>query len=147
MKVEGGANSDSAYRHLQSKHHRRTAASINIRPSLQARSVPSNRSPISFIHHGRLSCGTHAPEGRSLGGTGQPPEVSCTVDEWKSSRYGHAVYSRSGPDSDVGLQKVDVGPPHPSTAQRAQGYDMGLVAILDKPEDLAVYAAHPVHQE
>lgn len=44
-----------------------------------------------------------------------------------------------------GLQKVDVNPPLASTAHRAQGYNMGLVAILDKPETLQVYAAHPAH--
>lgn len=32
------------------------------------------------------------------------------------------------------------------TASRAKGYDMGLVAILDKPEDVPGYAAHPAHQ-
>jgi hypothetical protein len=44
-----------------------------------------------------------------------------------------------------GLLKMDVGPPHASTASRAQGYDMGLVAVLDKAETIAVYAKHDAH--
>lgn len=32
-----------------------------------------------------------------------------------------------------------------STAHRSQGYDMGLVAILDKAETIKVYAEHPEH--
>jgi hypothetical protein len=44
-----------------------------------------------------------------------------------------------------GLQKMDVGPPHASTASRARGYDMGLVAVLDKSETIAVYAKHDAH--
>lgn len=32
------------------------------------------------------------------------------------------------------------------TASRAKGYDMGLLAILEKPDDLSVYAEHPSHQ-
>lgn len=33
------------------------------------------------------------------------------------------------------------------TAHRAQGFDMGLLAILEKKEDLPVYAEHPAHLE
>ena len=44
-----------------------------------------------------------------------------------------------------GLQRLDVGSPHVSTAHRSQGYNMGLVAILDKPETIKVYAEHPEH--
>lgn len=44
-----------------------------------------------------------------------------------------------------GLQKIDMGPPIPATAARAKGFDMGLIAILDKPEDLKGYAEHPAH--
>lgn len=46
-----------------------------------------------------------------------------------------------------GLQKLDVGPPHPTSSHRAQGYDMGFVAILDEPETIKVYAEHPAHLE
>jgi hypothetical protein len=45
-----------------------------------------------------------------------------------------------------GLQRIDLNPPLPISASRAQGFDMGLVAILDKPETIEVYAKHPAHQ-
>lgn len=44
-----------------------------------------------------------------------------------------------------GLQKIDLGPPVPATAARAKGFDYGLVAILDKAENLKGYAEHPAH--
>ncbi|KAH8803390.1 tannase and feruloyl esterase-domain-containing protein [Xylogone sp. PMI_703] len=44
-----------------------------------------------------------------------------------------------------GLIKLDIGPPHPSTAHRAQGFNIGLVAVLDAPETIKVYAEHPEH--
>jgi hypothetical protein len=46
-----------------------------------------------------------------------------------------------------GLSRIDFGPPLESTAHRAQGYDLGLVAVLEKPEDVKVYAEHPSHQK
>lgn len=46
-----------------------------------------------------------------------------------------------------GLVKIDVEAPHPSTAHRGQGYDMGLVALLDGPDRIASYAEHPEHQK
>ncbi|KAE8446580.1 hypothetical protein EG329_011773 [Mollisiaceae sp. DMI_Dod_QoI] len=46
-----------------------------------------------------------------------------------------------------GLQRIDLGPPHPSTAHRSLGFDMGLVAVLDKPETIKIYAEHPEHQK
>lgn len=33
------------------------------------------------------------------------------------------------------------------TAHRAKGYNMGLISILEKADDLKVYANHPVHLE
>lgn len=33
------------------------------------------------------------------------------------------------------------------TAHRAKGYDMGLVATLEKVEDVTSYGLHPAHQE
>ncbi|KAK4630970.1 hypothetical protein CLAFUW4_03119 [Fulvia fulva] len=42
-----------------------------------------------------------------------------------------------------GLQRIDFGPP--VLATRAHGFDIGLVAILDKKEDIKVYAEHPAH--
>ncbi|KAI1460016.1 hypothetical protein F4805DRAFT_417838 [Annulohypoxylon moriforme] len=44
-----------------------------------------------------------------------------------------------------GLTKVDVGPPLPVTAHRGNGFNMALVASLEKKEDVAVYATHPAH--
>ncbi len=46
-----------------------------------------------------------------------------------------------------GLIRVDVAPPHLMTAHRAQGYNMGLVALLDSPETIKTYAEHPEHQK
>ena len=46
----------------------------------------------------------------------------------------------------AGLSKMSVNPPLAETAMRAKGYDMGLVAVLDKPETVSVYAQHPAHQ-
>ncbi len=47
----------------------------------------------------------------------------------------------------TGLIKIDVGPPLESTASRAKGFDFGLIAFLEKPEDVKVYAEHPLHQK
>ncbi|KXS96567.1 hypothetical protein AC578_1957 [Pseudocercospora eumusae] len=44
-----------------------------------------------------------------------------------------------------GLLKFDFGPPLASTAHRAQGFNLGLIAVLEKPEDVQVYAEHPAH--
>ncbi|KAI0007417.1 hypothetical protein F4779DRAFT_514865 [Xylariaceae sp. FL0662B] len=46
-----------------------------------------------------------------------------------------------------GLLKIDINRPLPATAHRSKGYDVGVVAILEKPEDVAVYASHPAHLE
>lgn len=46
----------------------------------------------------------------------------------------------------LGLKHVDVGAPLPSTAEKAKGFDVSLVAILEKPEDALVYAEHPAHE-
>lgn len=46
-----------------------------------------------------------------------------------------------------GLIQFQVGPPLATTKHRAQGYDMGLVAVLEREEDVAVYASHPAHLE
>lgn len=45
----------------------------------------------------------------------------------------------------IGLTKFDFGPPLPATAHRTQGYNLGLVAILESSEDLKGYAEHPAH--
>lgn len=47
----------------------------------------------------------------------------------------------------IGLIRLDFGAPHASTAHRAQGFELGIVAILEKPGDIQVYAEHPAHQK
>ena len=47
----------------------------------------------------------------------------------------------------LGLLKYDFGAPLPVTANRAKGFDMGLVAILEKSADVTTYAQHPAHLE
>ena len=47
----------------------------------------------------------------------------------------------------AGLIKIDIGAPLESTASRAKGFDFGLVALLEKPDDVKVYAEHPEHQK
>ncbi|KAI1360191.1 hypothetical protein F5Y08DRAFT_317900 [Xylaria arbuscula] len=44
-----------------------------------------------------------------------------------------------------GLQSFHMGPPVPSTAHRAQGFNMAIMTILDKEENLLAYAGHPAH--
>jgi hypothetical protein len=44
-----------------------------------------------------------------------------------------------------GLVKLEVNKPLASTAHRGQGFNMGLVAILERAEDVQVYAEHPAH--
>ncbi|OTB05028.1 hypothetical protein M426DRAFT_320341 [Hypoxylon sp. CI-4A] len=46
-----------------------------------------------------------------------------------------------------GLSKISVGPPLPATVHRSKEFNLGIVAILEKPEDLAGYATHPAHME
>ncbi|KAK5044928.1 hypothetical protein LTR84_010300 [Exophiala bonariae] len=46
-----------------------------------------------------------------------------------------------------GLSKLEINKPLPSTAHRGQGYDMALVSILEKADDVKVYAQHPAHLE
>ncbi|KAK7409436.1 hypothetical protein QQX98_008397 [Neonectria punicea] len=45
-----------------------------------------------------------------------------------------------------GLRSFYFGPPLASTSQRAQGYELGLIAILDKEEHVLAYGPHPAHQ-
>jgi hypothetical protein len=46
-----------------------------------------------------------------------------------------------------GLVRMEVNTPLPSTASRGKGFNMGLVAILEKADDVKVYAEHPAHLE
>lgn len=43
--------------------------------------------------------------------------------------------------------RIDFGPPLESTAHRAKEYNYGLVAVLEHPDQVAGYAAHPAHQK
>lgn len=45
----------------------------------------------------------------------------------------------------TGLQYVDIGSPLATTAFRAKGFDLALVAVLDRPEDAPIYAEHAAH--
>ncbi|KAM0751009.1 hypothetical protein T439DRAFT_325167 [Meredithblackwellia eburnea MCA 4105] len=46
-----------------------------------------------------------------------------------------------------GLVSLDVGPCLPGTLFRSQGFDFCLFGVLEKAEDLLVYAPHEAHQE
>jgi hypothetical protein len=46
----------------------------------------------------------------------------------------------------TGLLKISFGEPLPITAARAQGFNIGIVAILDKADTIPIYAAHAAHQ-
>lgn len=46
----------------------------------------------------------------------------------------------------TGLKSVDIGSPLPATAEKAKGFNLSLVAVLEKPEDALVYAEHPAHE-
>ncbi|KAJ5902115.1 hypothetical protein N7495_002643 [Penicillium taxi] len=46
-----------------------------------------------------------------------------------------------------GLVSLQANTPLPICLPRAKGFDMGLVAVLEKPEDIATYAVHPAHLE
>jgi hypothetical protein len=48
---------------------------------------------------------------------------------------------------DVGLVSLQAGQPLSICIPRAKGFDMGLVAVLEKAEDVAAYAVHPAHLE
>lgn len=46
-----------------------------------------------------------------------------------------------------GLVSLKAGGPLPICVPRAKGFDMGLVAVLEKPSDVEAYAVHPAHLE
>jgi hypothetical protein len=46
-----------------------------------------------------------------------------------------------------GLRSFILGPPLASTAERAQGFDMGLIAVLEMAAQVLSYAGHPAHQK
>ncbi|EPS25764.1 hypothetical protein PDE_00700 [Penicillium oxalicum 114-2] len=46
-----------------------------------------------------------------------------------------------------GLISLECGKPLPICLPRAHGFDMGLVAVLEKSDTVATYAIHPAHLE
>ncbi|KAJ5975903.1 Dimeric alpha-beta barrel [Penicillium waksmanii] len=46
-----------------------------------------------------------------------------------------------------GLVSMETNQPLPISVPRAKGFDMGLVAVLEKADDVATYATHPAHLE
>lgn len=44
-----------------------------------------------------------------------------------------------------GLKSFEFGPPLASTANRAQGFDMGLITVFEKEEEVLAYATHEAH--
>ncbi|KAI9367331.1 hypothetical protein BJX61DRAFT_547576, partial [Aspergillus egyptiacus] len=44
-----------------------------------------------------------------------------------------------------GLVSLKAGGPLPICVPRAKGFNLALVAVLEKPEDVAAYAVHPAH--
>ncbi|KIY00064.1 uncharacterized protein Z520_03749 [Fonsecaea multimorphosa CBS 102226] len=69
----------------------------------------------------------------------KPNVSSSDIDQLR-----HAVVGMVG--KVPGLIRADIDPPHSSTAHRSQGYNMGLVAVLDGPETIKCYCEHPEHQ-
>ncbi|KAH8120775.1 hypothetical protein ACSS6W_009880 [Trichoderma asperelloides] len=68
------------------------------------------------------------------------PEVTAEqVENW-----GKIILDMNG--RVPGLLKISFGKPLPITASRAKGFDVGLVAVLDKPDTVPIYAAHDAHQ-
>lgn len=47
----------------------------------------------------------------------------------------------------AGLVSMETNQPLPISVPRAKGFDMGLVAVLEKADDVAAYATHPAHLE
>lgn len=47
----------------------------------------------------------------------------------------------------VGLISLEANGPLPISVPRAKGFNMGIVAVLEKKEDVAAYAVHPAHLE
>lgn len=46
-----------------------------------------------------------------------------------------------------GLLKLEANTPLAATAHRSQGYEVGLISVMEKQGDLKVYAEHPVHSK
>ncbi|PYH84813.1 hypothetical protein BO82DRAFT_351617 [Aspergillus uvarum CBS 121591] len=70
----------------------------------------------------------------------KPGVSKARVDHWSSLAKGMVGQI-------PGLRELQAGGPLAATAARAKGFDMGIVAILEKPNDVQTYAAHPAHLE
>ncbi|KAL7941255.1 stress responsive A/B barrel domain protein [Trichoderma barbatum] len=69
----------------------------------------------------------------------KPDVTAQQVDNWRE-----LVLAMQG--QVPGLLKISFGQPLPITASRAQGFNLGIVATLDKADTIPVYAAHSAHQ-
>ncbi|KEF55280.1 uncharacterized protein A1O9_08934, partial [Exophiala aquamarina CBS 119918] len=68
----------------------------------------------------------------------KPDVTSSQLNEWKSLAKGMV-------GKIPGLVKLEADTPLPSTAHRAMGFSMALVAVIEKADDLKSYAEHPAH--
>jgi hypothetical protein len=81
---------------------------------------------------------------------------------WKDSRFVHHYHqqqeshcftpvtpTRKSTDRlfHIGLVSLEANTPLPICLPRSKGFDMGLVAVLEKKENVAEYAVHPAHME
>ncbi|KAF9893006.1 hypothetical protein FE257_012417 [Aspergillus nanangensis] len=69
----------------------------------------------------------------------KPNYEKSLLDHWKNQVHGLVGVV-------PGLKHVDVGAPLPATAEKAKGFNVSLVAVLEKPEDALIYAEHPEHE-
>ena len=84
---------------------------------------------------------TQLSELRRLGEemVGQIPGTHCSDIERRSTKLiDH---------SSLGLKSFQMGAVLASTAHRAQGFDMGLMTVMETEEDVLAYAPHPAHQK
>ncbi|OJJ49875.1 hypothetical protein ASPZODRAFT_128431 [Penicilliopsis zonata CBS 506.65] len=70
----------------------------------------------------------------------KPGVTPAQLSHWKETTQGMV-------GKIPGLVSLRAGPPLPISIPRAQGFDMGLVAVLESPEHVATYAVHPAHLE
>lgn len=68
----------------------------------------------------------------------KPEVTSSQVTEWKDE-------AKALVGQIPGLVAIEVSPPLAVTAQRAQGFNMGLVSTLEQASYLKGYAEHPAH--
>ncbi|RAO73173.1 uncharacterized protein BHQ10_009185 [Talaromyces amestolkiae] len=70
----------------------------------------------------------------------KPGVTQEQLSQWRS-------LTKSMVDKIPGLLSVEANGPLPISVPRAKGFDMGIVAVLEKPEHIASYAIHPAHLE